>query len=183
MVILCEGTDVTSTHLLRASAIAGAIAILAVGACGNSKNNDSSAATSTTSSVVESTTSTAKPLPGAAPIITESANNSTQTLEYSASSSQQGSLRISLQTAGGSGYTWKITKQPDPNVVAAEPPTQAPTNPRPTTADGTPLAGAPETVSTLLTAVGPGTTSIELGLIGPSGGAPEQTFKITIVVR
>jgi hypothetical protein len=183
VVILCEGTDVSSTHLLRASAIAGAIALVAVGACGNSRNDDNAVATSTTSSVLENATSTAKPLPGAAPIITESANDSTQTLAYNPSSSQQGSLRIDLQTAGGSGYTWKITKQPDPNVVAAGTPTQAPTEPRPTTADGTPLAGAPETVSTLLTAVGPGTTSIELGHIGPSGGAPQQRFKITIVVR
>ena len=123
LVILREGTDVNSTHLLRASAIAGAIALVAAGACGNSKNNDNAVATSTTSSVLENTTSTAKPLPGAAPIITESANNSTQTLAYNPSSSEQGSLRISLQTAGGSGYTWKITKQPDPilNTPFAKP--------------------------------------------------------------
>jgi hypothetical protein len=166
---------------LRASVIAGVIAVLAVGACGSDNNDDEAADTAT--SALENTTSTAKSLPGAAPIITESANNSTQTLAYNASSSEQGTLRISLQTAGGSGYTWKITQQPDAKVVRADAPTQEPTSPRPTSADGTPLVGAPETVSTLLTATGPGTTSIELSHVGPSGGAPDKTFKVTIVVK
>jgi chagasin family peptidase inhibitor I42 len=183
LVILSEGTDVNSKPLVRVAAIAGVIALAAMGACGKNEGNDNAAATSTTSATLETTTSTSKPLPGAAPIITESANNSTQTIAYNPSSSEQGSLRINLQTAGGSGYTWEITKQPDPKVVAADAPTQAPTEPRPTTADGTPLVGAPETVSTLLTAVGPGTTSIEMGHIGPAGGAPDQTFKITVVVQ
>jgi hypothetical protein len=167
--------------LLRAPLVAGVIALLVLGAC--SSNSNEKAANSTTTSAAENTTTTAAPLPGAAPIITESANNSTQTLAYNSSSSQQGSLRINLQTAGGSGYTWKITKQPDPKVVEVGAPTQAPTTPRPTSPDGTPLVGTPETVSTLLTAAGPGTTSIELSHVGPSGGAADQTFKITIVVR
>jgi hypothetical protein len=180
-VVVSEGTHVITNPLLRASAIAGVIAVLAVGACGKDSNDDT--ATSTTTSALESTTSTQRPLPGAAPIITESANNSTQTLAYSPSSSQQGTLRINLQTAGGSGYTWKVTTKPDPKVVEVDATTQEPTSPRPTSADGTPLVGAPETVSTLLTAAGVGTTSIELSHVGPSGGPPDKTFKITIVVN
>jgi hypothetical protein len=159
---------------------AGLVAVFALGGCGKDKNND--AASTVTTAGSETTVSTSKPLPGAAPIITESANNSTQKLAYAPSSSQQGSLRINLQTAGGSGYTWKITKRPDAKVVEAGTPVQTPTSPRPTSADGSPLVGTPETVSTLLTATGVGTTTIELSHIGPSGGAPDQTFKITIVV-
>ena len=170
----------TAKHWHRAPLIATLVVVLTLGACGSDKSNNDAA---TTTTGLENTTSTARPLPGAAPIITESANNSTQTLAYNADSSEQGALRINLQTAGGSGYTWKITKQPDPKVVTAGTPTQEPTTPRPTSADGTPLVGAPETVSTLLTAAGPGTTSIELGHVGPSGGTPDQTFKITIVVK
>lgn len=165
--------------LLRVPALVGAVVLLGVAACGSAKTDDDAAGSATTQ---ENTTSTAKPLPGAAPIITESANNSTQTLTYNPGSSEQGALRINLQTAGGSGYTWKITKRPDPKVATADAPTQAPTSPRPTSADGTPLVGAPETVSTLVTAAGPGTTSIELSHVGPTGGAADQTFKITIVV-
>ena len=173
----------SASRRLRVSVIVGLLAVLVLGACGNDDNGDNDEAAETTTSVQETTTSTAQALPGAAPIIDESANNSTQTLAYSASSSQQGALRINLQTAGGSGYTWKITEQPDPKVVRAEEPTQEPTSPRPTSADGTPLVGTPETVSTLLTATGVGTTSIELSLVGPSGGPPDKTFKITIVVE
>ena len=139
----CEGTDVNATPLLRASAIAGAIALCAVAPAATARTPTAPRPILHNKLGRESTTSTAKPLPGAAPIITESANNSTQMLAYSASSSQQGALRISLQTAGGSGYTWKITKQPDPNVVAAEPrrKRQRTRGPRPPTGHRLPDAG------------------------------------------
>lgn len=126
---------------------------------------------------LETTTSTAKPLPGAARVITESANHSKQTLVVGES------LRIVLQTAGGSGYSWQVTQRADPAVVDVGPTTQAPTTPRPTSADGTPVVGAPESASTLVEGVAPGTTSIELSHIGPTGGKPDGTFTIDVVVE
>ena len=165
---------------LRTPLLALTVLGLAVGACGS--GNDNADAKDTTTTSVDSMSSTTQAMAGAARIVTENDNGSTQTLVYNADSSEQGTLRINLQTAGGSGYTWKITKQPDAKVVTASTPTQEPTTPRPTSADGSPLVGAPETVSTLLTATGPGTTSIELSHIGPTGGAPDDTFTLTIVV-
>lgn len=156
-------------HVVGATLLA---IIVVAGACGKDKNDR----TASTNSTAATTTSTAKALPGASRVIDASANNTKQTLVV------EEALRINLQTAGGSGFTWKITKQPDPAIVEVEsPPTTTP-SPTPTTKGGTPIVGAPETVSTSLVGVAPGNTSIELGHIGPTGGAPVDTFKIDITV-
>lgn len=88
---------------------------------------------------------------------------------------------ISLETAGGAGYSWKVTTDPDPKVLEFMSQSQARTGT--TQAGSPPLVGAPETVDTTFTAVGKGTTKVVLGHVPPAGGEPEDTFTVTVIVE
>lgn len=90
---------------------------------------------------------------------------------------------IELDTAGGSGYTWTTTAPPDTTVLTATGSTQAKKpGTQTTSANGPPLVGTPEVVTTAFRAVGAGTTKVVLGHVPPGGGAPSETFTVTVVV-
>jgi hypothetical protein len=146
-----------------------ALAVLALTACGDKKkSSDSSRSTSTTS-----TTAAAKSL-----VLEAKDDGSKQTINVG------DTVTINLGTAGGSGYTWKVTKQPDPAVLEVVSTTQTTTSPAPATSAGdAPMVGRPETVTTVLRGKAPGTTSLVLSHVPPGGGAAEDTFTVELTVK
>jgi predicted secreted protein len=90
---------------------------------------------------------------------------------------------VELDTAGGSGYTWKTVSNGDATVLQEAGHKQEKKAGTETTAiGGAPLTGTPEVVSTTFKATAAGTTKVVLGHVPPAGGSPEETFTFTVVV-
>lgn len=76
------------------------------------------------------------------------------------------------------GYRWRVADGLDPAVLR-----QAEYVYEPESTSGPPRVGAGGTDHWTFEAVGPGTTTLTLEYARPSGGAPVQTFQVTVVVE
>ena len=159
------------SRMLSATLLAMTVVVVA-GGCSNDNSSDTAASTSSTSASSSTSAPSAKTL-----VLQAKDNNSKQTIAVG------DSVSIQLETAGGSGYTWKMTKEPDAMVLETVSTTQATSTPAPPTSAGqAPMVGRPETVTTVLRGKAPGTTSLTLSHVPPGNGPAEGTFTVEITV-
>lgn len=133
-------------------------ALFLTGACGD--NKDSTEATDTK----DATTVT----------VTQADANSTKTLAVG------DTLVVALDTSGGSGYSWKVLSNSDTATLKFVSSDQKKKE-ADAAAEG--MVGTPEVVRTTFKALKAGTSTIELGHVSPTGGDPEETFKLTVTVE
>ncbi len=149
----------------RLVALLAVSALFATGACGDDADSKDANAVTTTSAALASPEGLT---------LSSAMNGSTQNLRVGQN------LVIELDTAGGSGYSWKVTTEPDAAVLKFVSATQEKKSTDTTSA--VPLTGTPEVATTTFRAVGAGTTKVVLGHVPPSGDAPEDTFSVTVTV-
>lgn len=89
---------------------------------------------------------------------------------------------VSLETCGGCGYQWRVTKEADAGVIEslgstnqARPTTTQPGDP--------PLVGVPTDENFRFRGVASGRTEVTIGYFPPADDAPEESFTLIFVVE
>jgi predicted secreted protein len=152
------------------------LAVVAMAACGSDKKSpsasDTTADADTTDTTLAATTATTSATGDL--VLQASDTGLKRTVAVGKT------VTILLDVNGGTGYSWDITTKPDPAILEVVSQNQAKKS---TGSDGgPPIAGGPETLTTILKAKAPGQTTIELSLDPPGGGAADSKFSVDITV-